>query len=39
MSKENDIELMSFTENGHVSLNPYLTDEEVVEQIKNIIGN
>jgi hypothetical protein len=25
--------------NGHVSLNPYLTDEEVVEQIINIIGN
>ena len=28
-----------YFENGHVSLNPYLTDEEVVEQIKNIIGN
>ena len=28
-----------YFESGHVSLNPYLTDEEVVEQIKNIIGN
>ena len=28
-----------YFENGHVSLNPYLTDEEVVKQIKNIIGN
>ena len=28
-----------YFENGHVSLNPYLTDEEVVEQITNIIGN
>ncbi len=28
-----------YFENGHVSLNPYLTDEEVVEQIINIIGN
>ena len=28
-----------YFESGHVSLNPYLTDKEVVEQIINIIGN
>ena len=28
-----------YFEEGHVSLNPYLTDKEVVEQIVNIIGN
>ena len=28
-----------YFDNGHVSLNPYLTDKEVVEQITNIIGN
>ena len=28
-----------YFESGHVSLNPYLTDKEVVEQIISIIGN
>ena len=38
-SKEPKLGPEFYFEEGHVSLNPYLTDKEVVEQIVNIIGN
>ena len=38
-SKEPKLGPEFYFKEGHVSLNPYLTDKEVVEQIVNIIGN